>query len=53
MKWFGAIVVIVFAAVTFSRQETLSDEEHVQLPPDARRGPGGILIWHSGFHGGK
>lgn len=53
MKVFGGLVVLAYAAMTFTGWEPFTTEERGSLPPDARRGPGGVLIWHSGFRGGK
>lgn len=53
MKYFGGLVVAAYAAMTFAGWEPFSSTERGKLPPDAKRGPGGVLIWHSGFRGGK
>ena len=53
MKYFGGMVVLVYAALAFTGFEPFSREEKGRVPTDARRGPGGVLIWHSGFRGGK
>ena len=53
MRIFGGIVVALYAWLMFSGYEPFSSHERGILPPDARHGPGGILSWHSGFHGGK
>lgn len=53
MRYFGAIVVLAYAAISFTGFEPFSRDQRGPLPPDARRGPGGVLLWHSGFRGGK
>lgn len=53
IKYFGALIVLGYAAMTYAGYEPFTTEERGKLPQDARRGPGGVLIWHSGFRGGK
>ena len=53
MKYFGGLILLAYAAISFLGYEPFGSEERGKLPPDARRGPGGVLIWHSGYRGGK
>ncbi|MDP3237539.1 MAG: hypothetical protein Q8N26_32430 [Myxococcales bacterium] len=53
MKWFGGIVVGAWALLHGAGLDRLPDEDRGELPADVRRAPGGILMWHSGFMGGK
>lgn len=53
MKFFGGLVVLAYAAMTFSGWEPFTTEERGKVPDDVRRGPGGVLLWTSGFQGGK
>lgn len=53
MKILGALIVLGYAAMAFSGYEPFTTQERGSVPADARRGPGGVLIWHSGFRGGK
>ncbi len=53
MKIVGGLIVAAYAAFAISGYQPFSDSEKGKLPPGSRRGPGGVLIWHSGFMGGK
>ena len=53
MKYFGGVILLAYAAVSFLGWEPFTTEERGALPADARRGPGGTLIWFTGFRGGK
>lgn len=53
MKYFGGLVLLGWAALTFTGYEPFAGHERGTVPADVRRSPGGILMWHSGFHGGK
>jgi hypothetical protein len=44
MKWFGGIVVGL---------TRFPDEDRGEVPASVRLAPGGILMWHDGFMGGK
>ena len=52
-KWLGALVLLAYAALAFSRYEPFATEERGALPGDARPSPGGSLLWFTGFRGGK
>jgi len=53
MKYWGALILLGYAVMAFTGYEPFSSHERSKVPPDARRGPGGVLLWHSGIHGGK
>ncbi len=53
MSYFGALVVLAYAAIAFTGWEPFTSQERGALPSDARRAPGGILLWHTGIRGGK
>jgi hypothetical protein len=53
MKYFGGLVVLLYAVMAFSGWEPFTTEERGRVPDDVRRGPGGVLLWTSGFQGGK
>ena len=46
-------IMLGYAVMAFTGYEPFSSHERSKVPPDARRGPGGVLLWHSGIHGGK
>jgi hypothetical protein len=49
MKYFGAIIVVLYAVVAFSGWEPFTREERGVV---ATRG-GGVRFWTGGFMGGK
>ncbi|XXF79262.1 hypothetical protein P2318_05775 [Myxococcaceae bacterium GXIMD 01537] len=53
MKWFGGLVVLGYATMGFLGWEPFTTEERGKVTGDVRRGPGGVLNWTGGFHGGK
>jgi hypothetical protein len=53
MKYLGGLIALAFAAVTFLGVEPFTATERGKVPSDARRGAGGIWLWHSGIRGGK
>lgn len=53
MKIFGALVVLGFAAITFSGYEPFTTATRGAPPTAAKRGPGGTLLWFGGTSGGK
>lgn len=53
MKYFGGIIVLLYAALTALGWGRFPDDERGTLPPGIRQAPGGLLMWHSGFMGGK
>ncbi|MGA9522677.1 MAG: hypothetical protein WBV82_14515 [Myxococcaceae bacterium] len=52
-KYFGALVLIAWGAMTWFGYEPFTRQERGTVPAESRRGPGGVLLWHSGFRGGK
>lgn len=53
MRFVGALVVLLFAYVSFTGYRPFTRDERGRLPGDARRGPGGVIFWTGGFQGGK
>jgi hypothetical protein len=53
MRLFGGLVVLAYAAMALTGWEPFTTEERGKVPDDVRRGPGGVLLWTSGFQGGK
>jgi hypothetical protein len=53
MKYFGGLVVLLYAAMAFSGWEPFTTEERGRVPDATRRGPNGVFLWTGGFHGGK
>lgn len=53
MKYFGGFLVLGYAVIHLLGVDRLPDEERGDLPPSVRLAPGGILMWHDGFMGGK
>lgn len=53
MKWFGGIVVSLWALAHGLGFDRFPDEDRGDLPASVRQAPGGILMWHDGFMGGK
>ncbi len=53
MKYVGGLLLLAYAAVTFLGVEPFTQEERGVVPSDVRHGPGGLLLWHSGYRGGK
>lgn len=53
MKWFGGIVVALWALLHGLGADRFPDDDRGELPASVRTAPGGILMWHDGFMGGK
>jgi hypothetical protein len=53
MKYFGGILLVLYAGVHALGLDRFPDEERGTVPANVRRGPGGLLLWHTGFMGGK
>jgi hypothetical protein len=54
MKYFGGLVVLLYAAMALSGWEPFTTTQaRSRLPDEARRGPNGVFLWTGGFHGGK
>lgn len=53
MKWFGLLIVAGYAVVHQAGFDRWPEDDRGTVPADARRGPGGIFMWHGGFMGGK
>jgi hypothetical protein len=46
-------VVLLYAYLAVTGAEPFFDSERGAVPPGARRGPGGLHGWTTGFMGGK
>lgn len=53
MKYIGGLLVLAYAALHVLRLDRFPDEERGDLPQSVRLAPGGVLMWHDGFMGGK
>lgn len=53
MKYYGGILVLLYAAGSALGWMRFPDDERGTVPESVRKGPGGILMWHTGFLGGK
>ena len=53
MKYYGGIIVLLYAAANALGWTRIEADDRGEVPESVRRGPGGILMWHDGFMGGK
>ncbi len=53
MKYFGGILLLLYAGMTAMGWDRAPDDERGEVPASVRMAPGGLLLWHSGFMGGK
>lgn len=53
MNYWGGILVLLYAGLHVFGYDRLPDEERGSVPAQARSAAGGILLWHTGFMGGK
>ena len=53
MKYIGGLLVLAYTAIATLGLGRFPDDDRGQLPPNVRSAPGGLLLWHSGFMGGK
>lgn len=53
MKYVGGAILVLYAVVAFTGYEPFTTEERGAVPTDVRRAPGGLMLWHGGFMGGK
>ncbi len=53
MKYVGGLVLLLYSGVMLLGYEPFTQEEREVVPKGARHGPGGLLLWHSGYRGGK
>lgn len=53
MRYVGGVLLMLYAALHVSNCDRLPDEERGDVPANVRTAPGGILLWHTGFMGGK
>jgi hypothetical protein len=53
MKYAGGVFLVLYAAMQTFGWGRFPDDERGKLPPNVRSAPGGLLLWHSGFMGGK
>jgi hypothetical protein len=53
MKYAGGLLLLLYAGLHTFGYDRFPDDDRGRLPPGIRSAPGGILLWHSGFMGGK
>lgn len=53
MKYFGGLVLLAYAALHVLNLDRIPEDERGVAPAELRAAPGGILLWHTGFMGGK
>lgn len=53
MKYVGGVLLLLYGALHVMNLDRLPDEERGDVPANVRTAPGGILLWHTGFMGGK
>jgi hypothetical protein len=53
MKYLGGILVLLYAGLHVTGADRFPNEERGEVPASVRSAPGGILLWHDGFMGGK
>ncbi len=53
MKYFGGFLVLLYAGLHVFHLDRMPNEERGELPASVRSAPGGVLLWHDGFMGGK
>jgi hypothetical protein len=53
MKYFGGVLVLVYVALHALGADRFPDDDRGTVPPSVRTSPGGIMMWHGGFLGGK
>ncbi len=53
MKYLGAVILLLYMVIAFSGCEPFTTTQRGAVPSDVRRGPGGVMLWRTGFMGGK
>lgn len=53
MKYFGGVVLLLYAMAQATGWSLSSDDDRGEVPESVRHAPGGILLWTTGFMGGK
>lgn len=53
MRLFGGLLVLGYALAHLTGNDRFPDDERGAVPDDVRKAPGGLLLWHTGFMGGK
>ncbi|MDQ3262880.1 MAG: hypothetical protein M3Y59_04360 [Myxococcota bacterium] len=53
MKYAGALIVLAYLAQALTGYEPFSSEARGRVPEEYRSRPGTLLLWHSGYQGGK
>lgn len=53
MKYVGGVILLAYTAIAVLGLGRFPDDDRGKLPPNVRSAPGGLLLWHSGFMGGK
>lgn len=53
MKYFGGVLVLLYAFAQATGWQPFADDDRGEVPQSVRQAPGGILLWTTGFMGGK
>ncbi len=53
MRYVGGVFLLLYAALHVSSCDRFPDDQRGNVPANVRNAPGGILLWHTGFMGGK
>ncbi|MCA3013236.1 MAG: hypothetical protein INH41_12650 [Myxococcaceae bacterium] len=53
MKWFGGLVVGLWVVSQLLGLNRFPSDDRGEVPASVRQAPGGLLMWHDGFMGGK
>jgi len=53
MKYAGALIVLAYLGQALTGYEPFSSEQRGTVPQEYRSRPGSLMLWHTGYHGGK
>lgn len=53
MKYLGGVLVLLYVVLHALGVDRFPDDERGTVPESVRTAPGGIMMWHSGYLGGK
>jgi hypothetical protein len=53
LKYVGGLLVLAYGALHLAGLDRWSDDERGELPADVQKDRSAILLWHTGFMGGK
>lgn len=53
MKYLGGLLLVLYAALHVTGCDQMTEDERGEVPASFRTAPGGLLLWHTGFMGGK